>query len=300
MTQVIQGTVKEEETIDQKLFLGRWMPDKTESVEENGEVYARMNFWFGHVIMSVNKSQDNKETLIRASGHNLTAQRSIDAIFDPEILEMYQEAKKRVIGKMGDLTLIHPELNDVNIEDYSNFQRATMFQIEIDYEKLGIDFDDVENKVRVSMEIYQQLEDELKTKFNVIKDEIGKSYTLWVESGNRKELDLEGGIYITVESPGAESALNAGVLYFYITSDETCSLEAHKAVDEFMKSYLNDNFKDQLKQWGPKGKPKKSTNEHVYGGYQVNWNIDFSKAELPALQNVLTQEEAKRYLTSGK
>jgi hypothetical protein len=210
---------------------------------------------------------------ISARGITPSREYSIEALFEPQILEMYHDAKEYMKTKLKEYSGIRPELKLINLGEVSTFGRLTGFFVNVDNKKLGISSKDISARNKVASEIYSSLEEKLRDEFDtkelIISGQVAGGIPF--SSGNTKYLALNRGLSLETRSP-LNDEVNSGTLYFSLNSNEHGSKELHNAVLEFMIRYINEKFVNKLENW----KNSRGAVNLGLGGDGSGWRIDLS------------------------
>lgn len=275
---------------DCPILFGKWQPDKTQCFYENERpprIEQTHHFPFATVNVVSKSHGDVKYHNVKAHGNMFSANYSPDELFEPKILEMYQDAK-RVIGQALKRNI---RFADVDINKHSIFGRATGIHFDVDADKVTQPFEKpgILERNHLSMEVYRHLEGHIRGAFGINDEAIEDNWILGlVKSGTIKPLSLKNGVFIFAESP-AEHAITAGSMNFSITSDENGNKKAHDDVVQFCRDRIDD-FKAKLDDYNGRATSLGLSGDGSY------WSIDLTNlfrkqlsadAESPSLLQLL-------------
>ena len=195
--------------------------------------------------------------LIEARGNLGLGNYNPQELFDPQILEMYLDGKKWMKEKLKEAQIKFPEMSQVDVEKQSYFGRSTAFIVQVDREKLNLGFENVEELNNEVKSVYESLEEHLKSLFESREEWLDPNYLMQFRDGESKTVAFSEGVHLCTANP-ARGAVNAGIIYPMIISDENASMEKHDSMVQEFISYLEKQHSDVL-----------------YAG-EVGWNIPAS------------------------
>ena len=194
----------------------------------------------------------------------------IDVLFEPQILEMFHDAKTYMEAVLKTAARIHPELAVVDIDKQSFFGRNTVFLLSMDYANKPDLFRDVSARTAFTNEVYTSLLEMLAHEFTAIEVHDEQGYVLGFPLGECRRAKLPCNVEICTDVH-SNSEINSGNLHMTVTSNERATPQNHGQVLESIMRHIRENFADRL---------------HKYNGLHVcfsqkgngtDWIIDLSK-----------------------
>jgi len=110
---------------DVPLLFDKWKPEKFKGYSGQG---LNQQFDFGFAYVEI--SSDSRYAIthyILARGAMLPYHLP-EALFEPQILEMYLDGKRWMKAKLEKAAIIHPQYAAIDVEEYSMFRRASGFR----------------------------------------------------------------------------------------------------------------------------------------------------------------------------
>jgi len=254
---------------DVPLLFNKWKPQKFEdyNIDDLGErLYEEdisQNYFFEDLLVII------VSHLSGGSTHKISAKQrlnekdamSLEKIFDPTVLEIWEDGKQNIEDKIK-LNNTIPELKRVNVHDskYSNFRRRINFSYSINQKG---------NEQKAS-EIYQGLEQHLCEEFGFDKSRQGPG-GIETRGTQFKRVDFLNGIFISAQA--SKDYENAGKVYFSISCDENGKKEDFEKVLNSATQYI-ETHASNLKQYstGSLNFPLQDQGSH--------WEIDLSSVKV--------------------
>ena len=262
---------------DVPLLFGKWKPVTFKDYPSLSGWSYQYDFEFAHLEIS-SDSRYSITHYISARGTMLPYHLP-EALFEPQILEMYLDGKRWMKSMLEKAARTHPKYGTINVEEYSSFRRASGFSVEVDVNKIPA----IKGKNDAVKEVYQSLEDRLRTEFSFDAAEVDPHDILWLPEGdinqripgdNGKLLNFGNGTYFLAEFHKNERY--SGALDMTVFSDENGERDFHYGVRRLSIDYLKREHASKLK-----GTQYSDVVHIGLFGDGITWKIDFSKAKFP-------------------
>jgi len=258
-----------------KLF-NKWQPTEFNdfTLDDNGKKYDSVNpniinqscqFPFAYFNINFDyiyyTRQDISATQIVPSEHHT----NVPFIFNKEILELFIDAKDFVQKRVNIASKTIPELSDLVVNKYSQFQRVINFEYTV-----NTPFKKVDLRNQIAMEVYLSLKEDLINKFYINKELLHPGNIMGFPIGTDEAIILENGI--NLNASGLPDAINAGTVYLSIYCSEDGSQEEFQKVFDSATNFIDANYKNKLRTL-----PSGSGLNFGLNGTGSYWNISLPK-----------------------
>ena len=257
---------------DVPLLFGKWKPITFKDYSDQ----RNQRFDFGFADVEIDSSRQYPITHYILARGTMFPYHSPEALFEPQILEIYLDGKRWMKAKLEEAARIHSQYRSIDVEEYSQFRRASGFSVEVDENKIPA----VQGKNDAVKEVYQSLEDRLRTKFDFIAAEVDPHDILWLPEGDINQripgdrarlLNFGNGTYFLAEL--SQNKRYSGYLNMTVFSDEKGERDFHYGVRRLSIDYLKREHASKLTDIQNNGVV------HIgLFGDGITWKIDFSKA----------------------
>jgi hypothetical protein len=259
------------------LLFDKWKPNKTEILyeDDSSRIYQKHHFDFCYVDIESNDIYSPTRFVSARGTTCFPGQYTPERLFEPEILEMYTDAKEFMKKKLKQFSKIHPEFGIIDIDSQSVFGRGTGFQVSADYNKLLCGVKNVIERNLIVHEVYHSLEDHLRTEFGLLSEEIEPYFVIGISpAGNQKTVEIVKGIFLNTENP-LNDEINAGRLCMRLIADEHGNMKDYDAILNSCYNFINKNYQSKLM--------KMSNGVVSRGGLSGDgnlWKIDLSNIKI--------------------
>ncbi|MFA6073181.1 MAG: hypothetical protein WC758_03645 [Candidatus Woesearchaeota archaeon] len=232
-----------------KLF-DKWQPLEFQDFTLNdvGEKYISVNkckinqeyvFSFAEVNVNFDYEQCINQEITTRQIFTKTHDKDISYLFNKDILELYVDAKLFTQKHIDIASKIILELKDLNVDKYSMFQRSIRFKYTVD-----IDFNNVDLRNRVALDVYLSLKDHLDNTFSKKKEFFHSGQVMGFPIGTDETILLKNGI--NLDASGLPGPLNAGTIYLNIHCDENGTQNEFQKVFDETTNFIESIHKNKL------------------------------------------------------